>query len=68
MNFELNIREAVLLAEWLETRAARKLLKNGAKLALVFSNGSGIGTSVEAKLRDKDGNELSKDITDYLSW
>jgi hypothetical protein len=60
----LTLNEKNALAAWLETKA----MTNYPQFALVFSSESGIGVSVTAKLRDKDGHELQQDITDYEAW
>jgi hypothetical protein len=61
--FEENVLNA-----WGETPAVKKLLKNEGKFALVFGWDSGVGMSILATVKDKAGNILSKDITDYNSW
>ncbi len=68
MQFHLNELEEITLQRWLSMRSVKKILKNDGQLAVIFSNGGGIGVVVEAIIRDKNGNELSKDITDYGNW
>jgi len=67
MYTDLNERERTLLQTWKASKPVQKLLKNGAQLALLFTQ-TGIGVHTEAKVRDRDGNELSIDLTDYGSW
>jgi hypothetical protein len=64
--FALTWEEQSNLAHFLEG-PAKKMLDKGAQWALVFSAGSGIGTSVTVTA--KLGDEIfSEDITDYSDW
>ena len=64
--FALTWEEQSNLAQFLEG-PAKKMLDKGAQWALVFSAGSGIGTSVMVTVKLGD-DVLEEDITDYSCW
>lgn len=68
MQAVLTPTERATLDAWLKKSPVKKLLKNGGRIALVWGPSTGIGVPVTAAVMDQDGNELSLNITDYLSW
>ena len=68
MIYELNENEKASLEAFLARPKAVRLMNNSGWLALLFTRASGIGVTSIAKIRDKDGNELEENITDYGAW
>lgn len=68
MKAELNQKEQETLNKWTAQRAVKKLLNKGGRLAIVWGPNTGLGVPVHATVRSEDGEELSINLTDYLSW
>lgn len=68
MHAVLTPTERLTLDTWLKKNKVKRLLKNGGRIALVWGPSNGIGVPVTAAVMDKDGKELSLDITDHSSW
>lgn len=65
--YEMNDTERKSVDEFLTRKDVKKVLGDG-EFALVFSRQSGIGVSVVASVKNRDGTIISENVTDYSAW
>lgn len=65
--YEMNDVEQQLVDAFLAREDVKHVLSTG-EFALVFSRQSGIGVSITASAKSKDGTIISDCVTDYGSW
>lgn len=63
MHIKLSVGEITKLAKWLET----KNLKDNDEV-IISTEATGIGTSVEAKIKITEDEGIFIDLTDYDNW